>query len=305
MRWANPAWLPDHALTRAADWLLTKEVRRKGDWSVKRPNVEPSGWYFEFANEFYPDIDDTAQVLLALAQSRGIGSGEAGRLHASARSTGCWRCNRRTAAGPRSTSTTTGIPERGAVRRSQRHARSDVSGYHRARARSADGLRASSAIIRPSGAASSISSAPRKPTEAGTGAGASITFTARSWRCAACKPRAKAIAKPTSCAPANGCARFRTPMAAGAKAAPATTSNTFVAAPSTPSQTAWAILGLIAGGDTTSSSVHKGIEYLMETQRADGGWDEDLSTGTGFPGVFYLQYHFTAIRSRCWRCPAT
>ena len=52
---------------------------------------------------------------------------------------------------------------------------------------------------------------------------------------------------------------------------------------STPSQTAWAILGLLAGGDTTSSSLHKGIEYLMETQKADGGWDEDLSTGTGFP----------------------
>jgi squalene-hopene/tetraprenyl-beta-curcumene cyclase len=65
----------------------------------------------------------------------------------------------------------------------------------------------------------------------------------------------------------------------------------FVAAPSTPSQTAWAVLGLIAGGDTTSHSLHKGIEYLVETQRPDGGWDEDLSTGTGFPGVFYLQYH--------------
>src|SRR5579872_4920080 len=57
---------PDTALSRTADWLLTKEVRRKGDWAIKRPNVEPSGWYFEFANEFYPDIDDTAQVLLAL-----------------------------------------------------------------------------------------------------------------------------------------------------------------------------------------------------------------------------------------------
>ena len=61
---------PDHALARSADWLLTKEVRRKGDWSVKRPNVEPSGWYFEFANEFYPDIDDTAQVLLALSRAQ-------------------------------------------------------------------------------------------------------------------------------------------------------------------------------------------------------------------------------------------
>ena len=57
-----------------ADWLLTKEVRRKGDWSIKRPDVEPSGWYFEFANEFYPDIDDTAMVLLALHHARASNS---------------------------------------------------------------------------------------------------------------------------------------------------------------------------------------------------------------------------------------
>jgi squalene-hopene/tetraprenyl-beta-curcumene cyclase len=64
-----------------------------------------------------------------------------------------------------------------------------------------------------------------------------------------------------------------------------------VAAPSAPSQTAWAILGLLAGGDTNSHSVQKGIEYLIEKQKADGGWNESLSTGTGFPRVFYLQYH--------------
>ena len=57
-----------------ADWLLTKEVRRKGDWSIKRPDVEPSGWYFEFANEFYPDIDDTAMVLLSLLHARASNS---------------------------------------------------------------------------------------------------------------------------------------------------------------------------------------------------------------------------------------
>src|SRR5579864_9567530 len=61
---------PEDALRKCADWLLTKEVRRKGDWSVKRPNTQPAGWYFEFANEFYPDIDDTAMVLLALSRSR-------------------------------------------------------------------------------------------------------------------------------------------------------------------------------------------------------------------------------------------
>jgi hypothetical protein len=65
------AGMPDDArMTRAADWLISKEVRRKGDWSVKRPDTEPSGWAFEFANEFYPDIDDTAMVLLALLHAK-------------------------------------------------------------------------------------------------------------------------------------------------------------------------------------------------------------------------------------------
>ena len=63
------------------------------------------------------------------------------------------------------------------------------------------------------------------------------------------------------------------------------------AAPSTASQTAWAVLGLIAGGDTNSLSVQKGVEYLIDTQGNDGRWKEELATGTGFPRVFYLQYH--------------
>ena len=65
----------------------------------------------------------------------------------------------------------------------------------------------------------------------------------------------------------------------------------FTPAPSTPSQTAWALLGLIAGGDCASLSVQHGIEYQVETQQADGSWKEHLATGTGFPRVFYLNYH--------------
>ena len=67
--------------------------------------------------------------------------------------------------------------------------------------------------------------------------------------------------------------------------------KSFVPAPSTPSQTAWAILGLLAGGDRTSESVADAVDYLIGTQRKDGGWDETLATGTGFPRVFYLNYH--------------
>jgi squalene-hopene/tetraprenyl-beta-curcumene cyclase len=60
---------------------------------------------------------------------------------------------------------------------------------------------------------------------------------------------------------------------------------------STPSQTAWAILGLLAAGDTRSDSVARGIAFLLRTQKKDGSWDEPLFTGTGFPRVFYLLYH--------------
>src|SRR5437660_7352786 len=61
--------------------------------------------------------------------------------------------------------------------------------------------------------------------------------------------------------------------------------------PSTPSQTAWAILGLLAANDTRSDSVARGVAYLLRTQKTDGSWDEPFFTGTGFPRVFYLKYH--------------
>jgi squalene-hopene/tetraprenyl-beta-curcumene cyclase len=61
--------------------------------------------------------------------------------------------------------------------------------------------------------------------------------------------------------------------------------------PSTPSQTAWAVMGLLAASDIRSDSVARGIAYLLRTQRADGSWDEAFDTGTGFPRVFYLMYY--------------
>jgi squalene-hopene/tetraprenyl-beta-curcumene cyclase len=67
--------------------------------------------------------------------------------------------------------------------------------------------------------------------------------------------------------------------------------NTKGIGPSTPSQTAWAVMGLLAAGDMRSESVQKGIAYLLKTQNADGAWDEKEYTGTGFPRVFYLAYH--------------
>ncbi len=60
---------------------------------------------------------------------------------------------------------------------------------------------------------------------------------------------------------------------------------------SAPSQTAWGLMGLFASGDYRSDSVEAGIQYLSSNQNADGSWDEDAWTGTGFPRVIYLRYH--------------
>jgi squalene-hopene/tetraprenyl-beta-curcumene cyclase len=63
-----------------------------------------------------------------------------------------------------------------------------------------------------------------------------------------------------------------------------------VPASSTASQTAWAVLGLLAAGDREGPAVTRGIQFLLSLQNADGTWPEDASTGTGFPNVFYLTY---------------
>ena len=278
-------------LSRGVDWLLTKEVRRKGDWSVKRPNVEPSGWYFEFANEYYPDIDDTAQVLLALARARGA---DAAKQDACMRRAVNWLLAMQSKDGgwaafdvdnkweflssvpfadhnamldPTCPDITgrvlealaaCGVPhEHPAIRRGIEYLvaaqEPDGSWYGRWGVDYIYGTFLALRGLRDSG----VSDREAHVLRAGEWL-RSIQNADGGW--------------------GESCASYDNQI--------------FTPAASTPSQTAWAILGLLASGDTRSSSVLNGIEYLMETQREDGGWDEALSTGTGFPKVFYLQYHY-------------
>jgi squalene-hopene/tetraprenyl-beta-curcumene cyclase len=60
---------------------------------------------------------------------------------------------------------------------------------------------------------------------------------------------------------------------------------------STPSQTAWGLIGLLAAGDPSDTAVTRAVRYLVDRQQPDGSWAEDACTGTGFPRVFYLKYH--------------
>ncbi len=217
--------LPQHALTPAADWLLSKEVRHKGDWSIKRPNVEPSGWYFEFANEWYPDIDDTAQVLLALSQS--VASDPEAQKAARKRAIDWLLAMQGSDGGWAAFDVDNNWNFLSSVPFADHNAMldptcPDITGRV-LEALAACGVPNSREAVRRG--LLILRSARKNPTEVGMGAGVSTTFTARISRCAACRPPARAIAKLISCAPANGCARSRTQMAAGARAAPATTTT--------------------------------------------------------------------------------
>ena len=91
---------------RRRDWLLREEIRVPGDWAVRRPQLEPGGWAFEFDNDNYPDIDDTAEVILALRAARAADADAQRRGDAARASRGPSACSAATAASPPSTSTT-------------------------------------------------------------------------------------------------------------------------------------------------------------------------------------------------------
>lgn len=278
------------ALRRSADWMLSKEVRRKGDWSIKRPHTEPSGWYFEFANEFYPDIDDTAMVLLAL--NRSVASSSTAQ-QASEKRAVQWLLDMQSKDGgwaafdvdnnwealsyvpfadhnamldptcPDITGrvmealTACGLPpSHPAIEKGRKYLldtqEEDGSWYGRW---GVDYIYGTFLALR--GLAASGYNDREAPVQRGLEWIRSIQNFDGGW--------------------GESCASYD--------------NNRFVAAPSTPSQTAWAILGLLAGGDTTSTSLHDGVAYLLRTQTNDGTWEENLATGTGFPKVFYLSYH--------------
>jgi squalene-hopene/tetraprenyl-beta-curcumene cyclase len=74
---ADAGLSPFHpAMQRAVRWLLDQEVRAPGDWQVRRPGIAPAGWHFEYQNDWYPDIDDSAMVVLALHRAAPAGDPE-------------------------------------------------------------------------------------------------------------------------------------------------------------------------------------------------------------------------------------
>jgi len=92
---------------KATDWLLTKQILGGGDWQIKNQDAEPGGWAFEYRNDFYPDVDDTAFVLMALPAREVSGRKAHGSGAAARHTVAAEPCRIATADGARLTATTT------------------------------------------------------------------------------------------------------------------------------------------------------------------------------------------------------
>jgi squalene-hopene/tetraprenyl-beta-curcumene cyclase len=281
----DAGFAPDHeSVVSGARWLAGREVRLRGDWAVRRPKLAPGGFPFEFANDNYPDVDDTAVVVLALRRAGIDDAGASDRGVAWSvgmqSSDGGWAafdvdntsplpaklpfCDFGAVTDPPSADVTAHMVEllayegraddvttqRG-VDWLLREQEGDGSWFGRWGANHVYGTGAVVPALAACGLTghesvrAAISWLERVQNDDG-GFGEDLrSYRDQSWR-----------GRGTS----------------------------------TASQTAWALLAFQSAGER-GRSVERAARWLVETQRKDGSWDEPYFTGTGFPGDFYLNYH--------------
>jgi squalene-hopene/tetraprenyl-beta-curcumene cyclase len=283
------------AVQRGANWLLEREVRRPGDWSIMNPGVEPGGWFFEYRNGFYPDTDDTAMVLMALARSDraatpdGRAAAERGLrwLLAMQNSDGGWAAFDRDI----NREVLTRVPF------ADHNAMLDPS-CPDITARVLEALGHFGYRVGHPQVDRAIAFIRKRQERTGAWPGRwGVNYLYGTWQVLAglrsvgfdmydpLVRRAVAWLKQVQ-QPGGGwgetCRSYDDPSLAG-QGTP------------TASQSAWALLGLLAAGEAGSEAVRAGTDYLLATQQSDGTWHEEHFTGTGFPKVFYLKYHMYAV----------
>jgi len=285
----HPAW------ERAVGWLLAREVRNPGDWRMRGPAVEPTGWHFQFRNAFYPDLDDSAMVLLALERSP---LARERAVEAASRRGVNWLLSMQNRDGGWAAydvdidnQVLTQLPF------ADHNAMLDPS--------CADITARVLELLGTLGFRAGHPSVDRaldylwstqEPEGCWYGRWG-VNYIYGTWQVlqglsALDFPMdhpaiQQAVAWLESTQQPSGawgetCRSYDDPKLKGT-------------GEPTPSQTAWGTLGLIAAGRALGPSVRRGIDFLLRTQLPDGSWNESPFTGTGFPRVFYLRYHLYRV----------
>jgi squalene-hopene/tetraprenyl-beta-curcumene cyclase len=282
---------PEHAaLQKGADWLLKKEVRMRGDWTVNNPHPEASGWAFEYNNIYYPDTDDTAMVLMALRLIRPQDRQSLNELFR--RAIGwqlSFQCKDGGWAAFDKNVTTPWLEDMPFADHnaildptcSDLTARTlELFGYIDFDGNHPSVRRALQYLI-------------ETQEDDGSWYGRwGVNYIYGTWQVLR---GLRAIGQDMtqdwilrgrdwleSCQNDDGgwgetCATYENPATKGM-------------GESTASQTAWAVMGICACGDLDRPSIQRGIRFLLSSQKPDGSWEEQQITGTGFPRVFYLKY---------------
>jgi squalene-hopene/tetraprenyl-beta-curcumene cyclase len=288
----------DPAVIEAAEWLLTHEVDQPGDWQIRNPKIPVGGWYFEYANQFYPDCDDTAEVLTALASvrhpnaevaettNRALERGVAWMLGMQNRDGGWASFDRGCDFGPLAY-----IPF------ADHNAIIDPSTID-ITSRAIEALRSCGLETTHPAIEQAVAFVLREQEADGKWYGRwGANYIYGTWLALVGLERGgfdmmqppvrRAVDWLIAHQNADGgwgesLRSYDDPSWAGK-------------GESTAAQTAWALLGLCAADEAESPEASLAIDYLLETQTEDGTWYDAPWTGTGFPGVFYLRYHYYAV----------
>jgi squalene-hopene/tetraprenyl-beta-curcumene cyclase len=311
----SPVWdtaLTAHALLEAADpeneaaalkglqWLKPLQVLDiKGDWAEWRPTTRPGGWAFQYRNDHYPDTDDTAVVVMAMDRARHLAS-EAGAPDATAYD-GAIDRGREWIEGLQSKNGGWGAFDADNV---YHYLNNIPFADHGALldpptvdvAARCVGMLAQ--LGEPSDSrrmASGVAYLQREQERDGSWFGRwGVNYVYGTWS-ALCALNAAGVAtdSPMVSRGADWLIAIQNPDGGWGEGCDSYKLDYkgYEPAPSASSQTAWALLGLMAAGRTDHPAVERGIAWLMEHQAADGVWPEDTYTGGGFPRVFYLRYH--------------
>lgn len=286
----------DHpALKRAASWMLDKEIRSAGDWQVKNPHTEPGGWAFEFENNNYPDLDDTALVPRALIGTRLSGKAAEEKEQATNRALE-WILSMQS--------------RDGGWAAFDRDNDKEVLAHHpfaqfispldptcpdvtahviELLAKLGQGGAAINAALEYLKGAQEVDGAWYGRWGVNYLYGTGLVLAAL--HAAGEDPEQPYIQKAIAWLKS----RQNHDGGWGETCESYEDLSRRYDGSSTASQTAWVLIGLISSGEISSPSVKDGIDYLLRTQGRDGAWEEMFYTGTGFPRVFYLWYELYSV----------